>query len=58
MQLSNLQLSNQDDEEEQEAPLRPAGSMLYGFQLHQMCEAKPPTGHYSGHGPFQEEFIG
>ena len=49
---------NQIDEEEQEESLRPAGCTLYEFQLYQICVTKISAGHYSGHGPFQEEYFG
>ena len=49
---------SQIDEEEQEESSRPAGCTLCEFQLYQICVAKLPTGHYSGHGPFQEEYSG
>ena len=46
------------DEEEQQAASRPAGCTLYDFQIYQICVAKLPTVHFSGHGPFQEEYFG
>ena len=46
------------DEEDQEAASSPAGSMLYDFQLYQMCEAKLPAGLYRATSQSKKSLLG